>query len=332
MPRFDWQRFLDSRHVDYVRAGPRQVVVHCPFCGADDPSHHMSINLDGRGWRCWRAPRAHYGRAPNYLVQKLLGCSAEEAQRITGEDVPPPPPAEDTLADQMARLRGGPPVPSRPRTLEMPTNFHPLLTDDPRAGPFWDYLVEDRGYREAEVRWLADTYDLRWTTTGPFAWRVIFPVRGRRGELLTWTGRAISPRTEPRYRQPRAADVVLEAPRTLWGLNRLWEVADPRVLVLTEGPLDAARISVSGAPMGVWGTCLFGLAFGDDQRDLVVEMAERFPRVALLLDPEARHERARMVRRLFPLPVALPELPSGVGDPGELTPAQASQLCMDLLV
>lgn len=332
--RFDWEGFLRSRRYDYVQSGPRQVVVHCPFCGPDDPSHHMSINLDGHGWRCWRAPHSHYGRSPVGLVQKLLGCSLEEARAIAGvDDRAAPPPTRDLLADNLARLRGRAPEEAarRPVRLSLPREAHPLDPDDPRDAPFVDYLTDVRGYRPSEVRWLARAYGLHCATRGPWRWRLIFPVRGRRGELLTWTARAIGPSVELRYKQPLAGDVVVEAPRTLLGLDLLWSAPDPRVLVVTEGPLDAARISVSSAPLGVWATCLFGLGLTDEQCALLDDLAGRFPRLALLLDPGAAHERVRMVRRLTPLRVELPALPPGVGDPGDLTAAQATQLCLDLL-
>lgn len=330
---FDWERFLRSHHISVVPAGARQVVVPCPFCGPDDPSHHMSINLDGRGWRCWRAPASHFGRAPARLVQKMLTCSAEEAHRITSGDTPPSVPVEGVMAHNLARLRGGlVTTAARPRRLALPAAFHSLVDDDERAEPFWHYLMAVRGYRASEARWLAEAYDLHWAVIGSYAWRLVFPVRDRWGELLTWTARAIGATTNLRYKQPPAAESRLEAPRTLLGLDLLWRAPDPRVLVLCEGPLDAARITVSGVFMGVWATCLFGLGCSADQRDVILELAEaRFPRVVLLLDASADSERLRVVRQLSPLRLTLPRLPVGANDPGELTPVQAAQLCLELL-
>jgi hypothetical protein len=333
LPKFDWERFLRTHHVDAAPSGARQVVVHCPFCGPDDPSHHMSINLDGRGWRCWRAPESHFGRAPTKLVQKMLGCTIEEALRITGADAPPPPPTSEALVANLARLRGqAAPAPTRPRRLVLPEKFHPLTQDDERSEPFWHYLTEVRGYRASEARWLAEAYDLHWAVTGPYAWRLIFPVRDRYGDLLTWTARAVGATAKLRYKQPPDDLARTPAPRTLLGLDWLWRAPDPRVLVLCEGPLDATRITVSGASMGVWATCLFGLNLSADQRDLILELAAaRFPRVALLLDATADRDRLRIARQLTPLRLALPRLPPGSDDPGELTAAQAAQLCLEML-
>lgn len=291
----------------------------------------MSINLDGRGWRCWRVPAQHYGRSPVGLIQRLVGCTTDEAKRIVYGEGSPPPPPQHRLAEGLAKLRGeDAPAPTRvTRSLEMPRNFHPL-DDDPRADPFWEYLIR-RGYRESEARWLASTYDLRWTTTGHYKWRLIFPVYDRWRNLLTWTARTISSEIEPRYKQPRTDDVITEAPRTLYGLDVLWDAPYPRVLVLCEGPLDATRIAVTGAPLGVYATCLFGLGMTADQRDLVMTIAPRFECTALLLDPAARLERLRMGRALAPLELLLPELPATVKDPGDLTATQTLALCWDLL-
>lgn len=330
MPSFDYERFLRARRIDCTPTGARQVAIPCPFCGPDHPNHRLSINLDGQGWRCWRAPHLYYGRSPVALVQRLVGCSAEEAREIVGAREPAraaPPAAE--LGAKLARLRGQS-APTRPGALEFPREFRPLVPGDPASEPFVAYL-EERGYRPREIAWLAETYGLGWAARGRFAWRLIFPVRGRRGELLTWTGRGIGRDPQPKYRQPKDRDVVCPAPRTLFGLDRLWSAPDPRVLVVCEGPLDAARVSVSGAALGVWGTCLFGLSMSPAQRDLVTALADRFPRVAVLLDAGAERERRRVARQLAPLRVLIPRLPAGVKDPGDLTAAQATALCMGLL-
>jgi hypothetical protein len=83
--------------------------------------------------------------------------------------------------------------------------------------------------------------------------------------------------------------------------------------------------------MGVWGTCLFGLNISGAQYDLIGDLAGHFPRIALLVDAEADHARLRAARLLRGLSPVFPRLPAGVGDPGELTAAQAAQLCLELL-
>src|ERR1700678_739755 len=84
---FDWVAFLSSRNIHYETRGPNvahgNVTVHCPFCGPADSSTHMSISIEGHGWRCWRN-HSHKGKNPVRLVQAILGCSWEVANATVG--------------------------------------------------------------------------------------------------------------------------------------------------------------------------------------------------------------------------------------------------------
>lgn len=338
--QFDWEKFFRRYKIDFDTYGSSvvkgNVAIQCPFCGASDRGKHMSLSTRGRGWKCWRNS-AHAGGSPVYLIRELIKCTVEEAQKIAGVDAPSLAPAKDELASTLDGLRGGGidrlKAKETPDRLTLPKSFYPLLTDDRRANRFYDYLV-DRGYREREIEWLAETYDLRWTTVGGFAWRLILPIRDRRGDLLTWTGRAVGAEKEPRYKTLSVRDgpAIQATASTLLGLNQLWGAPDPRVLVITEGPFDALRISASGAPLGVWATCLFGLNMSVDQRELLLRLMERFDRTCLMLDATEILRRLSIVRELHPEPVELHDIPEGVKDPGEMSAAQASELCMSLLM
>src|ERR1039458_2617615 len=82
---FDWPKFFERNQVKFVTTGPNvareHVAVHCPFCGSSDPSQHMSVSLEGKGWRCWRNP-AHRGKHPAYLIQALLNCTLDHAYSL----------------------------------------------------------------------------------------------------------------------------------------------------------------------------------------------------------------------------------------------------------
>src|SRR5271157_5295521 len=84
---FDWVSFLETNQIPYVTSGPSvtksHVACHCPWCGVDDPSEHLSISLIGQGFRCWRQP-LHSGKNPAKLIQALLGCSWEQANNLAG--------------------------------------------------------------------------------------------------------------------------------------------------------------------------------------------------------------------------------------------------------
>lgn len=335
--RFDWERFLRQQRIDYIQADRGNLGVRCPFCGPSDHHQNMRISTEGRGWKCWRDPLRHSGRSPVRLIAALAGCSEAEARQIAGvEDQSVVAPTTSDLEATLARLGAErsaevDEVVDNKVPLELPASFHRLTNDWWAAERFWDYL-RGRGYRDREIRWLVDAYDLRGATVGDFAWRLVFPVRDPSGRLQTWTGRALGDKKQPRYRTLSVArgPAHVATPQTLLGLDQLWKADDPRVLVLTEGPLDATRISVSGAPLGVWGTCLFGLNLSAAQSELIHALAGRFARVAVLLDDSAQLLRLRIARTLSPLEVMQPRLPEGVGDPGALTAAEATRLCIEL--
>jgi hypothetical protein len=334
---FNWEQLLRRYRVEYVTSGPNVakgfIAVKCPFCGQSDPSEHMSIDLRGRFWRCWRNPGQHSGASRVRLIKALIRCTEEEARRLAGEDITPAP-ANDELADSLSKLRQSvySEAPAEKGALTFPREFKPLMSGSPMAQPFIDYLKQ-RGYRDSEIEWLAKTYDLRYATIGDFAWRLIIPVCDRAGHLMTWTGRAISKNAEPRYKtlSVSSGPALLSTSKTLLGLPVLWAAWDPRALIICEGPFDALRLMVSGYSLGIYATCLFGLQVSSDQRACLQELEERFDRFYLMVDAPAKMQRLRLGEQLHPLVVRPLEVPSGVKDPGELSGAAAVGLCLDLM-
>jgi len=330
---FDWVKFLTRHRLDYAASGANvskgYLVVRCPFCG-DDPSLHLSIHMAGRGWRCWRNPD-HRGRSHAYLIQHLLHCTADEARRLAGEDTTVAPDS-DALVATLALLRQYNHEPTQRDPLEFPPEFRSLDAPSPLAQHFWSYLRR-RGYRDGEIHWLTETYELKYAVRGEFAWRVIVPIRDQEGALLTWTGRTTGDSVEPRYRtlSSRSGPPLAPTSRTILGLPQLLSVPEPRALVICEGPFDALRLVTSGHSLGVWATCLFGLSLSEDQQADLNLVGERFPRVYLALDTAAHMHQLGMSRQLYPLRAEMLELPAGVDDPGDLTGARATKLCLELI-
>lgn len=332
--RFDWESLLRRRSVDYVVSGPNvsrgEINVTCPRC--DDPSHHLGISPEGRGWRCLRC--GFSGRSRSVLIQALLRCDYDEARELAGYDRIVHPDDDD-----LRRVIGGLGVPRTASATypSMPRELKPLLCGSPMAAPIVCY-AEDRGYRGADLRWVAREYDLRYATVGKFAGRLVIPVRDRRGRLVTWLGRAGRDWAEPRYltlsvdpdRAAYGQSAAYSIKSTLLGLPMLWAARDPRALVVCEGPLDAIRITLYGHSMGVYGTCMFGLSISDDQMDELGALADRFPRVGLCIDRGEELRRARMLAQLA-TGWARPEslyVPVGVKDPGDMSPEQAVDFCL----
>lgn len=340
--RFDWIRFLKQHGVRYVTDGPNysrkmQCNIRCPFCGDADPSEHMGLSRYG-WWGCLRNA-SHRGQSPQFLIQRLIGCSPEEARRIVGvqEDAAP---TTDDLAESFATLRRSlGEEASKVTKLELLPEFKPLTSGSVFAEPFWDYL-RDRDFRDAQIKWLTEKYGLRYATKGPYAYRIIVPVYDRYGKLLTWTARSVRPDAELRYKTLRAtgdpADgkgpVALAADKeVVLGLPVLYAAPNPKVLVLVEGPFDALKVTAYGRGLGVYAAALFGLNISETQVAEVLELSGRFERVCLLLDAGAELQWLRIASAMSVIAPERVWVPPGFKDPGELTPEAVSQLALNLI-
>ena len=103
--RFDWENFFKANRIEYRAGSSREIVIKCPWCGVNDPSHHLSVNLDGKGFRCFRSEN-HRGRNPARLVQALLRCSMEHARSLCVMTSWTPT-SENLLSQVKLMLQGG---------------------------------------------------------------------------------------------------------------------------------------------------------------------------------------------------------------------------------
>jgi len=319
---FDWSSFLEQHGVEYHPGTRGNVEVQCPFCGAADAGHHhMSISLEGLGWKCWR-DRDHRGRSPVSLIRALIGCTAQEAARIAGA---PLLPGSQGLHDQVASIfAGDAAAPAADSPLRELPEFK-KFTGLPSGRPHLQYM-RSRGFTEKFLRRASEEAGLRYCTRGAFGGRVIFLVH-QEGRLVGWTGRAISPRARLRYRalsaDPEAAvrdglpPAALSIERCLLWYDELLR-GGPR-LELVEGPMDALKLRM----LGRQATCLFTKSPSRWQVDLLRELAPRFERCDVLLDRGAEAETLSTARTLAALGFRAAWLPAGVADPGELTAAHA---------
>lgn len=320
--RFDWPRFLRQRGIEFVPQGKREIVVRCPLCGPADPSQHLCINLDGKGWHCWRS-ESHRGRSRARLIQLLLDCSRETAHELAGGDVRELVADGDLAATLRTRLLGTD-APRRSTVLAFPKEFKPL-TSGVLARPFHEYL-KGRGYRERQIAWLSETYGLHYATRGPFGYRIVIPVRDERRKLLTWTARSIREGEALRYKALGATEALTSIRDTLLGLDLLARCPQPKALLVCEGPFDAFWITLYGQPFGVYGTCLFGLVMSDAQAALLVRLRQRFRHIGLLLDSAASFQAFRLAQSGLDLDII--RLPSTVKDPALLSADAAIELCL----
>jgi hypothetical protein len=327
---FEFERFFDQYGIPYATAGSNvsrgNVAIHCPFCGTEDEGQHMSVNLHGNGFRCFRRPD-HRGKNPARLVQALLGCTWQRASSLVGNNVFIP----EDFGAHVAKLMA-PKVAEKPRTLILPPEFK-TIEERWSARPYLAYLTgEDRTFTQWQAERLTKWYDMRYATQGPYKRRVIFPIMFE-GKLVSWTGRAIDKTTEIRYKTLSSDSERAEregcgqaiGPITdyiLW-YDRVMS-ADADTIVICEGPFDACKVDVLGRKEGVVGTCVFTSRPTNRQIDLLHTVLPRFKNKLLLLDRGTLPTQIAIQRELTGLGLTLAELPRGLKDPGMF--ASRSQL------
>lgn len=318
---FNWMQFLESNHIHYASSGANvsrgHVAVKCPFCGAQDPSEHMSINLKHGGWNCWRNDN-HSGKSPVYLVQALISCSRERAQAIVGEGVFIPD-------DFLGAVRGLVAPTSAPvqRQVVLPAEFKPFGTGLPSARRFEAYL-RGREFTPAQIDRMTRRYGLHYATSGKFKGRVIFPVTFE-GKLMTYTGRTIYPDVELRYKtlsyDPELEEVPAVGPINDYLLfyDLLMEnKADADTLIFCEGPFDALKVNVIGRRHGIAATCFFTSSPSRAQIDLAGDFVSVFKRRYLMLDQGTLGTALRTQMGMSTLVHRVLTLPKHVKDPGLL--------------
>lgn len=333
MNPFDWQTFLDRHGIAY-KPTKKDLYIHCPFCGSADSGQHLGISTVGKGWGCWRQ-QSHRGKAPERLIQALLGCGILEAQRIAGRGAGA---TLQGLGGFMAAVEGAlgqsPPAPA-PGPLAKPKTFHPLQPPIKYGQRmFWEYLG-DRGFTGAQIEKLAAQYDLHYAITGDWSYRLIIPITDVFGDWHTWTGRAVTDLAKLRYKtltadKDKAGDgPVARGPVTdyLLGLPDLFKGG--RALVLAEGPFDAMRLSLFTGDYDMRATCLFGKAVSPAQVELLARLRPLYGDIVLLLDPDAALDAMQLQTRLAPLGVVA-HLLAGEDDPGEMQASAIRSLMRNL--
>ena len=340
---FDWQAFFDARGIDYATSGSNvgrgRIAIRCPFCGAADPSQHMSVDAAGGGWRCWRN-HDHRGRSPIHLIRALIGCSHEEAGRIAGIAAPPASAGlaarvRDLISHDSDGVLRGTTVRNEeePSALDERPEFRPL-SDLPSARPFMSYLIK-RGFTRDFLMRESKALGLRYAVRGPFGGRVVFLVQDG-GRLVTWTGRTLSARQLVRYKElpvdPDSA-AALGLPPAAVPLHSclLWQddLLRPRapILCLVEGPVDALKLLMLGRGV-VQPTAMFTNSLSDGQIARLRDAAPRFEKRVVLLDRGAESRAIRMRQALASLGFRVKWLPEGVDDPGELSSNTFAELTL----
>lgn len=313
----DWPTILRQHRIEFIEAGKNigrgHIGVKCPFCGTADPSHHMSISLNGRGWHCWRNTR-HSGSNPAWLLAALLRISQEEAKAILGPAFTPVP--VNHFAQSVIDKIKPPEVPEPPPIL-LPEEFR-NFAERPSVRPFLFYLHQ-RGFDPQPMARWTDAYQMYYAARGKFHGRILFTVT-EEDKLVGWTGRTINPYEPIRYRTHGRLSQHL-----LWQ-DKLLGHSQPDILLLVEGPFDALKIWALGADRGILATCFFTAAPSQIQIGKLYQIRQRFRRCYLVLDQGAVASIISTGHLLRGLEIQSLWLPKQLKDPGELDLAGLARL------
>jgi len=322
---FDWRAFLDRAGVYFVeKEGGQNIYTKCPFCGIDDPSEHLGINVDATSqylgfWGCWRA-ETHKGRSPVALVSAILRCSGMDARKIVAEGATASLSPISELEAQLNALGTKParqPI-AMPATL--PEQFSALKDKFRYRGRFFKYL-RGRGFARDELVAVSEAYNLQGAVTGHFRDRIIFPFY-KDEELIGWTARAIVP-AKQRYDTYFESD---EAPAFIFNCDCAYEPAE--TLIIVEGPIDAVKMDFYGRAHGARTCGLLGRNLNAAKVQEIAYVADEFERIVLLLDADARAVALQLKRELTWIgkEVVIIDMLDDVEDPGEMHRHQVEQL------
>lgn len=278
--KFDWKQFCDDYSVDYVERGPNvasgHINVACPFC--DDPSEHMGLNLNPKTpyWSCWRCRQA--GRKPGFLISKILKNRKLTQQAIDDQ-------TENSL-DEFDNLFEEKEEKRKVTTLtekKLPFGVVPLKMDKPTAAPVIEYLWLERGFEREDIKELCKQYDLHYALAGPYAARVLLPVKYE-GKLISWTARALW-KAKIRYKTEDSGDLKL----LVANYDELIEKGG-ELLCICEGPFDFLKLDFYANRMkdhAVRATCVFGTNYSTAQVNLLAKIMDNFEKAVVIFDEGA---------------------------------------------
>lgn len=327
---FDFGRFCEEYRIDFVTTGPNvakgHINVQCPWCGDDDPSHHMGYDLSSGAFGCWR-DSSHRGYAQHKLVAALLGINYEKARSIVGVASRANLSKFDTFVADMFNPNTTE-ADLTARKLDFSPDIRPLGTGMDDA--FCTYILK-RGFDS--IYEVAERYSLHYALTGDMKWRVIFPII-KFNELVSWTGRTIrrdetlrykSLTSNPEKAKARGTPLSLINPkRTIWNYDDL-AYEGGNTLYVCEGPMDAIKVDYYGYPEKR-ATCLFSMDLTPEQLWDIHTVFSGFHHVKVLFDAGYISQTYKCVAQLAGVGATPGVLPDGTEDPGELTPTQVNQL------
>jgi DNA primase len=324
---FDFETYIGEHYQTKRTSRDNEVRVCCPSCG--DSKYKLYVNNEKKMFNCYKCDFSSGNFDVFDFVAITEGLSRGAATlRLAAEFAPTTP---LTMEECMAKLEGSyvdvvEDEAGKSSDIQFIDGLPPeasLLLGDPLVNKlvedeFWMYLNEVRGLTHEEVKaakihYVAHTsvpVEKNGKYAGDIGRKIIFPVYGPGGRLVSWLSRPI---TED-YKGPK----YVNCPGS--ELNRtLWPFIEPHVgaVVLVEGIFDCMAVRRLGPPFSAYVT--FGKKIGHDQIEHL--KAWGVEDVTVFYDPDAKRDIVRAVNELkmhFNCSVPnLSEWPSG-SDPGDM--------------
>jgi len=309
MATIDWETVFRNYRVDYVDHGANvkrgNVNIQCPFCGSQDDSHHMGIDLETGWWGCWRN-KSHRGKHPHRLVMALFKVTYKEADEIVGGSTLNLVPI-DRIKEKAEKVLEGAVKEQTEVIGTFPEEFIPL-TGSQR---YMRYML-GRGFRRKDIVTLSVSYNLKCTFTGAWSDRIIFPVYALDGKLIGWYGRALG-KSLSRYKAHPAGDLIKQH---LY--NAYQARAGGKVLVIVEGPIDALKIDLYGSRFGVRAVSGQGVSLRPRQYNQIYKLSKRFDKVVILYDVGTLAVQLDVRASMPGVKVKRGKLLEGFEDPGSI--------------
>jgi hypothetical protein len=239
---------LQEYHIPHKKEGhhhcrPGWVQLDCPFCGKGTGKFHLGYSLSDNYCACWRCGGHHLIK----VVAELTGLPYNQTAKLIG--------TLSTEKDKTTKKTG---------RLVIPPGVIPLMDVHRR------YLMK-RGFDWTQ---LVETWDVQGVGVGAkVSWSIFIPIHYR-GEVVSWTTRAIGKRNA-RYCSAAQEEESIPHKDLLFG-----EDYCTHTIIITEGPFDVFMI-------GPGAVATFGTAYSSSQ----VSKMTRYPRRYVCFDNDRESQR-----------------------------------------
>ena len=249
-------------HGDHHHVGRNWVGVDCPYCSPNSGHFRMGWSNTKKYLNCWSCGPCRTGET----LALLLNISPDRAYKLAKELK-----VRDDLNPRTRSLdiRG---------ELKIPAGVGQLT-------PYHKRYLMKRGFA---WRNLVKMWEIEAIGMAPrLSWRIYIPIHDEKGEVVSWTTRAISDRQAPRYLTAKANQEKVNHKHLLYGE---WKVKGHAVIV-TEGPTDVWAI-------GPGAVATTGLSYGPHQVWRIAQYPVRV--ICFDSEPAAQAKADKLCEQLAP--------------------------------